>query len=422
MGAFDNDDDLDPIAESIIKEQKAADRNKRQIEKTEEYLSKFYEFRRNLVSIDIEYKHKVEGATNKYLSFDDVAINNLWREFQHKGVPYSKQKAVDLIKSDFSPKYDPFEEYFKTLPVYDPKEGDHIKKLISYIKVNERTAKQEDFEKHLRKHLIRTVKCAIDENYFNKHAFILVQEKQHAGKTTFLRYLCPPALQRYYTEELTVDKDGLITLCENFIINMDELSVMNKAEINHLKTLISKLWVKVRPPFEKKAQATSRRASFVGSTNDRQFLSDSTGSVRWICFEIEEINFNYTEVDINRVWAQAFYLLNTGADYNITKEEVMENENRNFEFKVTTVEKEMIIKYFAPCKKDDKNNEQGEVKFLTSSDFINFINKVTGSPVKISPVQIGKALNELGFERSQKVVGAFQVKGYYVREFYSAAQ
>lgn len=419
MGAFDQDSDLDPIAESILKEQKAADRNKRQIEKTEAYLKDFYEFRRNLVSIDIEYKHK--EAKGDYLSFDDVAINNLWREFQHKRVPYSKQKAVDLIKSDFSPKYDPFLEYFQTLPIYDPKEGDHIKKLLSYIKVAERTGKQEDFEKHFTKHLIRTVRCAIDENYFNKHAFILVQEKQHAGKSTFLRYLCPPKLQRYYTEELTIDKDGLITLCENFIINMDELAVMNKAEINHLKTLISKLWVKVRPPFEKKAQATSRRASFVGSTNDRQFLTDSTGSVRWICFEIDEIDFNYTVVDINRIWAQAFYMLQKGVDHNITKEEVLENENRNFEFKVTSVEKEMIIKYFAPAKREDKDTPEGSIKFMTSSDFINFIHKVTGSPTKISPVQIGKALNELGFERSQKVVGAFQVKGYYVREYNTAA-
>lgn len=420
MGAFEQMDDLDPVAESILKEQKAADRNKRQIEKTEQYLEANYTFRRNLVSIDIEYKHK--ESKGPYLSFDDVAINNLWREFQHKGVPYSKQKAVDLIKSDFSPKYDPFVEYFTSLSPYHPKEGDHIKKLLSYITVNTKTGKQEDFEKHFTKHLIRTVRCAIDQDYFNKHAFILVQEKQHAGKSTFLRYLCPPALQRYYTEELTVDKDGLITLCENFIINMDELAVMNKAEINHLKTLISKLWVKVRPPFEKKAQATSRRASFVGSTNDRQFLTDSTGSVRWICFEIEEINFDYTCVDINRIWAQAYWMLNQGVEHNITKEEVIDNEARNFEFKVTSVEKEMLIKYFEPAQREDLNNELGEVKFMTSVDFINFIGKVTGTNTKISPIQIGKALNELGFERSQKFQGKFQVKGYWVREYFTKQQ
>ena len=115
-------------------------------------------------------------------------------------------------------------------------------------------------------------------------------------------------------------------------------------------------------------------------------------------------------------------MLNKGVEHNITKEEVIDNEARNFEFKVTTVEKEMLIKYFAPAKKDDQQTtELGEVKFMTAADFINFISKVTGTNTKISTIQIGKALNELGFERTQKFQGSFQVKGYWVREFYNKA-
>lgn len=416
MSAFDYEDkDLAPEASAIIKEQAAANRNKRYIEKTEKYLSENYDFRRNIVSIDIEYKKKDDSI---YLSFDDVAINNLWRQFQYDGIPYSKQKAIDLIKSDFSMKFDPFIDYFERLDPFKSTEPDYIDQLANHIKVNTKSHLQTDFNKHFKKQLVRTVKCAIDERYFNKHAFILVQQMQNGGKSTFIRYLCPPELQRYYTEEIGEDKDGLIALCENFIINMDELSTLNRIEINHLKTMISKIQVKVRPPFEKKAMPQPRRASFFGSTNDMQFLTDPTGSVRWICFEIDTIDWKYTTIPINRVWAQAYHLLNTGFDCQITKEEQMENEHRNREFRVTTVEKEIIIKHFEPAVKGAPTNEMGDIVFKTATDIINFIqNKISG-PVRIKPEQIGKVMSELGYTKEQKRVGNNPVRGYYMREYF----
>ena len=39
------------------------------------------------------------------------------------------------------------------------------------------------------------------------------------------------------TEEIPKDKDALIALAENFIINLDELSIFNRMEINWLKVL-----------------------------------------------------------------------------------------------------------------------------------------------------------------------------------------
>ena len=41
--------------------------------------------------------------------------------------------------------------------------------------------------------------------------------------------------------------------------------------------------------------------------NMTEFLSDPTGNVRWIHFEINRIEWNYSkEVDIDTVWAQAY--------------------------------------------------------------------------------------------------------------------
>ncbi len=391
--------------EDLVKDELAGDKNKRQIVKTEKYLESKYSFRRNKVSNEIEFS---EIDEDNWRDLSEVELNNMWRDFQHHKIPFGKSKTIDLLKSSFVPDYDPFVQYFEDLEPYKPnKEPDYIEQLANYVN----TTNKEAFLRHFKKHLVRTVKCAIDPDYFNKHALILVQEKQHGGKSTFCRFLCPPVLQKYYTEELTIDKDGLIAICENFIINMDELAVLSRAEINTLKTIISKLHVKVRQPFEKKAQRTSRRCSFVGSTNDRQFLTDHTGSVRWICFEVNEIDFAYAEkIDINRVYAQAYYLMKNGFVCSITKEEVEENELRNKEFKVTGVEIDIITKHFDPCSQDLATD------FMTSVEIMSFISSKVGPQVKIHPVTIGKIMNELGFVRGAKYRGSFSIKGYYLRK------
>ena len=94
----------------------------------------------------------------------------------------------------------------------------------------------------------------------------MVHELQNSGKTTFIRFLCPPALKNYMTENISFDKDSLIALIENFIINLDELATFSKVEINSLKSILSKSFIKERHPFERKAKKLSRRASFIGST------------------------------------------------------------------------------------------------------------------------------------------------------------
>ena len=142
--------------------------------------------------------------------------------------------------------------------------------------------------------LVRSIACALLEYVFNKQVFVLVGAGQNTGKSTFCRWLCPPFLSDYITEYINTDKDGLIVLATNFLINMDELATLSKTEINSLKSLISKDKINVRLPFARRTSVHPRRANFIGSTNNDEFLTDETGSVRWLCFEIEgTLNFDY---------------------------------------------------------------------------------------------------------------------------------
>lgn len=127
--------------------------------------------------------------------------------------------------------------------------------------------------------MVRTVKCAVEPNYFNKQALIICHKAQNSGKSTWCRFLCPPELSNYIAEDISNDKDARILLCKNFLINLDELSSLTKKDVNSLKAFFTKTVINERLPYDRKSTIINRICSFIGSTNMSEFLNDETGSV-----------------------------------------------------------------------------------------------------------------------------------------------
>ena len=216
-------------------------------------------------------------------------------------------------------------------------------------------------------------------------------KKQNSGKTSFCRFLCPKSLEKYYKENLSKEKDGKIEIAKNFIINLDELESLSKFEVNGLKSIFSMAIVNERLPFDKRNSIIPRVASFIGSTNMSEFLTDGTGSVRWLCFEIKEIDWAYREaVDIDKVWSQVYHLYQSGFDAEMTIEDIIENEKRNEKFQLLSAEAEMLPNYYAPAQSNDVNAE-----FLTATDVLARISAFT--TLKLSPIMMGKALKKFQF-------------------------
>jgi hypothetical protein len=239
-----------------------------------------------------------------------------------------------------------------------------------------------------------------------------------------MRWLCPPALEDYYTENIGTSKDDLIALTENFIVNIDELSTLSKYDINALKSVMSKHKIKVRLPYGDRPEILQRRCNFVASTNRLEFLNDETGSVRWVCFLLDSINWNYNkEIDINKVWAQAYHLFkNTEFDYQLTSAEIDENEEANKTFLIRSPEMELIQRCLIPATKDDYDKDphepqHKEIKFMTSTDILKGLSAKSHSNIKLSTVNIGKSMKMLGFEQHSHFMTdmGMSIKGYFLK-------
>jgi predicted P-loop ATPase len=357
------------------------------------YLAKNYQLRFNEIALEFEIKTENGDWT-------ELNLNSLYIELTQAGINIAFNKLEILMRSHLITVFNPFENYFQNLEKWDGE--NHIQRLISFVK----TTDTEPFQIHFEKWLTRSVFCALKRGYINKQCFVFYNTKQNSGKTSFLRFLIPPSLEKYYTEDIGVDKDGLIALCKNFIINIDELSVMSKTDVNILKAFISKNTVNARLPYDRKSSLMYRTSSFCGSTNRSDFLTDETGSVRWIIFEVLEIDFNYSkEININQVWAQAYHNAFERKNYNpeLTAKDLIENEKRNEKFKQVSLEQEILITHFE--KSENKND------FLTATEIMLAMSNALG--VRMNNVKIGKALTALNFERIKH--SKKQVYGYLIK-------
>jgi predicted P-loop ATPase len=367
----------------------------------EDYLLDNYDFRNNVISLEIEISHKDE---NKWASCNE---NSLWLEIQKKSIKIPLNSLIAILKSDFVPNYNPLINYFTNLPQWD-KETDYIKQFSEYVQL-ELGESKEQFEYHFKKWCVRAVKCAIVDDYFNKQAFVLTDDGngQNIGKSSWCRFLCPSELSNYMAEDMSDDKDARILLCKNFLINLDELAALSRKEINQLKSYFSKAQINERLPYDRKNSIIQRVSSFIGSTNMTTFLQDETGSVRWLCFIVKSIDWNYKkEFDINNLWTQAYALSKDKSyDETLSIDDIKQNEIRNEKFQIISPERDLIHKHFEiPVKIEF-------AEFLTSTEVLHHISLYT-SGVRLSNVGIGKALKSIGFKRDK----LNQIYGYWVKK------
>ena len=376
------------------------------------YLEREYVFQLDIVGNELEYRKK---SVKKWQVLNE---NNLLHELRSKGYKVTDTLLMSLLGSDFVPHFDPFLTYFESLPAHDPHTGSPIDRLASFVTLKDETDR-ELFNRTFRKMLVRVAAAAVGRIAFNKQCFVL-KSGQNDGKSTFIRWLCPPALDKYrvdWTRDEVANKDGRFALAQNFVINLDELASFGKANIEQTKALMSLDHVKDRLPYGKRPVRLLRRASFFGSTNKDEFLTDESGSVRWLVFEIAGIQHGNggpdgygAHVDINAVWSEAWHLLTTGkVEPQMTREEVAESERRNKAFQVPTPEMEMVMQYLAKTKKGEDGAE-----FLAVTDITNHLSGL--GHLRLNKNAVGAALKHLGWEMKPHFNRAkgFQIKGYWV--------
>jgi hypothetical protein len=392
------------------------------IDKLENFLTSRYNFRHNIVSGKLEYQQlsgsslsgRSGGAKKKWHVMNDFIENSMLRECLKGRIKTNLSSLRNLLYSDFCELYNPFEDYFYNLPEYNPNsslpngEGqggaDYILELANTIT----TTKQELWQECFKKWIVAMVGCVLDDKVIN-HTVIVFSGKQGLGKTTWVEKLVPRKLKEYlFSGTINPNnKDTLVQLSECMLINLDELENLNRSEIGSLKEIITKTQIRMRKAYGHNNETMPRRASFAGSVNTSQFLNDSTGSRRFLCFEVENIQYQH-EINIDNVLSQALYLFKTGFRHWFDQEEIKNITENNEQYQLRSPEEELLLTWFEPCDRENATH------YLNASQIAAKLAeraKITITDGTIN--KIGKALKKHNFTRLMR-------KGspvYAVKEF-----
>lgn len=362
---------------------------------TEAFLSANYDFRYNEVTNKVEFKRKDD---ENYSVLTDYAFNSILRKCTKNGFEITTSALRSLLNSDYTEIFNPFHRYLYGLPQYDSSDQDidYIVKLSSKVS----TTNDELWHKAFKKWFVALVGSLLVDKLIN-HTVIILSGPQGIGKTTWILNLIPEELKNYIFSG-TINpgnKDTLIFLSECMLINLDELENLNRTELGSIKELITKNSVKLRRPYGTSVEDFPRRASFAGSVNTMQFLTDSTGSRRFLCFEVTSIDIDtpYSADDLNKAYSQAHYLFKNGFKYWFEKEEITEIAQNNERYRLLSAEEEILIKHFEPCEEFEADH------LFSTTEILEKLHGFSKFAISSGSVQkLGKALQSNGFKKLKK--------------------
>lgn len=376
------------------------------IQRIENYLTHFWEFRYNIMEDEPEYK--LREGNKAWVKVEDRFASSVIRKMEYDGMAVSANRLRSILISDFSPEFDPFHDFFTTLPAWDG--HDYISEYANIIPVRQRD--YDTLHLYFRKWLIAAVATALGRGRSPNQTCLILIGSQGDGKTNFLRTLAPKPLKNYYTEAKIKrnDKDSEIMIARNFIINFDELQGLRKDEIEEFKSLGVRSFVKVRRQYATFTTVMRRTASFVGSTNQEDFLTDLTGARRFLCVKVHgRIQWqSVTDELVMGAYSQAMHLLNKGVQYWFTDEEINHINEQNEAFRQTLLEEELLLMWFKPT-----TWENGH-EYLTNTEILTRL-QVKAPNTRIDPKNLGRALRKHGFIQQNRKRSGVSLKCYAVQ-------
>ena len=372
------------------------------VEEIKSFLDGHISLRFNEITSRVEYEIPADNTdAHRFMPVNDRIVNSLWSQMSTI-TRVNIQDMYRVIESDYVPVFNPFKAYLnnlcKSVGVQDKKqsvgEKDYIRELAQTVRVKGGEQEQKLWHLYLKKWLVGMVASWISEDVVNNVILVLIGE-QGAYKTTWFNYLLPPPLKQYFytkTNANRMSKDDILTLAQYALVCCEELDTMRPAELNQLKAAVTMPSIDERAAYAHYHEHRKHIASFCGTGNNTQFLSDPTGNRRWLPFEVESIlsprehPFHY-----EGIYAQALSLYTSGFQYWFTKEEIQELNRHNKQFETPHLEHELVDLYF----RRPIDSELGE--FISVARALQMISN--GISQKLSAVNVGRAFSDLGFKR-----------------------
>lgn len=245
--------------------------------------------------------------------YQDVILNWL-TDIGHTG---QDRMLRAISEAGAANKYHPIRDYLNGL-TWDGR--DHVSAFLDHLHFNE-VVGVELGRLFCRRWLIGAVAKVMEQG---QNFMLVLDGDQGIGKSYLVRWICP--LPRLFIEGAIHpdDKDSYLRLMSHWIWEVGELEgTTRRSDRAALKDFITRREVTVRAPYGRNDITRPAVASLIGTINEdgAGFLNDPTGTRRFAVVKLDAIDYGYTEIPPDQLWAQVFALYQDGESWELTGQE-----------------------------------------------------------------------------------------------------
>ena len=362
------------------------------LERLEAYLLAHYDFRFNVLTEQTEYRRKGE---NLFRQMEQRTLNTLCIDARYLGINCWDKDVSRLLLSEKVAAYHPFVDYLAGLPKWDGE--DRVSELA--FRVSDKPMWVNGFHRWMLAMVAQWM--GMEGQCANAVAPLLVSTEQGRCKSTFCSILLPDELQKFYIDkfDLTSESGCEQKLSLFGLINMDEFDRYSVRSMATLKNLMQLKRLTFRKSHRNYYSQLPRIASFIGTSNQKELLTDTTGSRRFLCVEVKG-KINCTRPDYLQLYAQLKEELLNGERYWFSSEEEHDIQMNNRMFYKHSPEEDVFFRCF-------RLPESGEESVLLSPTeiFCRLQKKFPAAFRGGSPSRMGRILTSMGVEKVRSKYG-----------------
>lgn len=250
------------------------------------------------------------GKTRPFNDGDMAAIHNHARvhapllESKAYKNKFAIEMAVESVKRDRP--YNPLSEYLNScLYKYKQQPADYFGDLTSHLEFGD------ELDVKFLYRWLHGVLGRVKHNYQND--MLILKGRQGVGKSSFFIELMRNMKDMYIDEDVNLyDKDQIIYLGTKLLWVIEEFgSVLKSADRNKVKAFLTKERVEKRQAYARYASNYDRICSHAGTTNDEEFLTDTTGNRRYLVATLigADLDWLRSDFDPDLLWGQVYFNL-----------------------------------------------------------------------------------------------------------------
>jgi predicted P-loop ATPase len=254
----------------------------------------------------------------------------------------------------------------------------------------------------LRRWLISAVARAFQPGCQVDNVLVLVGA-QGIRKSSFFRVLASD--QWFADSAMSIgDKDSYLKLHSAWVYEWAELEAMQRArDVGTVKAFVTSRTDVLRVPYGRSTRAFPRSCVIVGTTNDVEFLTDTTGNRRyWTVSAPGNIDTDKLAIDRDQLWAEAVFAYRKGEPWYLSDAEGDELSTVHETHAVTDAWEEEVRRFLL-------RNEGTEITVnLILSECLK---KPVERWTRADQMRVGATLTRLGW-RKQRVRGSASKRLY----------